>query len=107
VGSTNLFLARGGLEPEEIIRSTARGLYVTSLTGWWVGINPATGDFSSGAKGFWIENGEVVHPVKNVTIASNLLAMLAGVDAVGSNLLYRFGTVGPTFRVAEMKVGGV
>jgi PmbA protein len=107
VGSTNLFLARGGLEPEEIIRSTARGLYVTSLTGWWVGINPATGDFSSGAKGFWIENGEVVHPVKNVTIASNLLAMLVAVDAVGSNLLYRFGTVGPTFRVAEMKVGGV
>ena len=86
---------------------TGRGLHVTSLAGWWVGINPATGDFSSGAKGFWIEDGAAVHPVKNVTIASNLLTMLAGIDAVGSNLLHRFGTVGPTFRVSEMKVGGV
>lgn len=107
VASTNLFLAAGGIEPEEIVGSTARGLHVTSMTGWWVGINPATGDFSSGAKGFWVEDGEAVHPVKNVTIASNVLTMLAGIDAVGSNLFHRFGTVGPTFRVAEMKVGGV
>jgi len=106
VGSTNFFLAKGDLEPEEIIARTDRGLHVTSLAGWWVGINPATGDFSSGAKGFWIEKGKVVHPVKNVTIASDLLTMLAGIDAVGTDLLHRFGTAGPTFRVNQMKVGG-
>ena len=107
VAATNFYLAKGDLEAEEIIKTTGRGLHVTSLAGWWVGINPATGDFSSGAKGFWIEDGAVVHPVKNVTIASDILTMLSGIDAVGSNLYHRFSTVGPTFRVREMKVGGV
>lgn len=106
VASTNYYLAAGDLAPEEIVGQTERGLLVTSLAGWWVGINPTTGGFSSGAKGFWIENGVKVHPVKNVTIASDVLTMLSRVDAVGSNLFHRFGTVGPTFRVSEMKVGG-
>ncbi len=106
VGSTNYYLAAGDQAPGDIIKATSSGLHVTSLAGWWVGVNPTTGDFSSGARGFWIENGAVVHPVKNVTIASNLLTMLAGIDAVGNDLLHRFGTVGPTFRVSEMKVGG-
>jgi PmbA protein len=106
VGSTNYYLKAGDQAPEDIVKTTAMGLHVTSLAGWWVGINPTTGDFSSGAKGFWVENGAAVHPVKNVTIASNILTMLAGIDAVGTNLLHRFGTVGPTFRVSEMKVGG-
>jgi len=106
VASTNYFLAAGDTAPGDIIKTTKSGLHVTSLAGWWVGINPTTGDFSSGAKGFWIENGVVAHPVKNVTIASNLLAMLSGIDAVGTDLFHRFGRVGPTFRVNEMKVGG-
>ncbi|MGD9141781.1 MAG: TldD/PmbA family protein [bacterium] len=106
IATTNFFMARGGLDPEDIVKRTGTGLHVTSLAGWWTGINPTTGDFSSGAKGFWIEDGVAVHPVKNVTIASNLLSMLAGVDALGNNLFHRFGTVGPTFRISEMKVGG-
>jgi PmbA protein len=107
VASTNFYLAKGDLAPEEIVKQTALGLHVTSLAGWWTGINPTTGDFSSGAKGFWIENGKAVHPVKNVTVASNLMSMLAGVNAVGTDLLHRYGTVGPTFRIDEMKVGGI
>jgi PmbA protein len=106
VASTNYFMAAGEMAPADIIRTTTSGLHVTSLAGWWVGINPTTGDFSSGAKGFWIENGVSAHPVKGVTIASNLMAMLSGIDAVGTDLLHRFGTVGPTFRVNEMRVGG-
>jgi PmbA protein len=106
VASTNYFLAAGESTPDEIIARTDRGFLVTSLAGWWVGIDPATGGYSSGAKGFWIENGEKVYPVKNTTIASDVLTMLSRVDAVGSDLLHRFGTVGPTFRVSEMKVGG-
>lgn len=106
VGTTNYYLEAGGSDPADIIKTTNSGLHVTSLAGWWVGINPTTGDFSSGAKGFWIENGIRAHPVKNVTIASNLLTMLSGIDAVGTDILHRFGTVGPTFRVREMKVGG-
>jgi PmbA protein len=107
VASTNFYLAEGDRSHDEIIAETPRGFHVTSLAGWWVGINPATGDFSSGAKGFWIENGEAVRPVKNVTIASNIIAMLTGVDAVANNLYYRHATVGPSFRISEMRVGGI
>ena len=70
------------MDPEDIVASTERGLWVTELIG--MGFNPVTGDYSRGAAGLWIENGEVVHPVDEVTIAGNLADMLAGIDAVGT-----------------------
>lgn len=106
VGTSNFYLENGQSTPEEIIKSTARGLWVISLEGWWMGISPATGDFSSGARGFWIENGEVAYPAQNVTIASNLLDILRAVDAVGSDLRLSYPTGSPTLRVAEMSIGG-
>jgi PmbA protein len=106
VGNTNLFMDKGNSTPDEIIKSTNRGLWVMSLAGWWVGINPSTGDFSSGAKGLWVEGGEVVHPVRNVTIASNILDMLGSIDAVGNDLYLTDDVSSPTFRVGEMQVGG-
>jgi PmbA protein len=106
VGYTNLFLDKGAETPEAIIKSTGRGLWVVSLAGWWVGINPSTGDFSSGAKGLWVENGEVAHPVRNVTIASNILDMLTDIDAIGNDLEFRRATATPTFRIGTMNVGG-
>jgi PmbA protein len=107
VGNTNLFLNAGEVAPDTIIKTTDRGLWLRSLAGWWVGISPSTGDFSSGAKGLWVENGEVVHAVRNVTIASNVLEMLAGVNAVGDDLRFDRDTATPTFRIGEMMVGGV
>jgi PmbA protein len=107
VGYTNLFVEGGSTSPEEIMRSTESGLWLLSLAGWWVGIDPSTGDFSSGAKGLWIEDGEVAHPVKKVTIASNVIDMLAAVDAVGDDLSLRHAASSPTLRVGEMKIGGV
>lgn len=106
VAPTNFYLEKGVSTPEGIIKSTARGLFVMALTGWWMGISPSTGDFSSGARGLWIENGEAVFPVKNVTIASNLLDMLRSVDAVGNDLILKHPTAAPTIRIAEMSVGG-
>lgn len=106
VETSNFYIESGGLPPEDIIASTPRGLWALSLTGWWVGINPATGDFSSGARGLWIENGRVVHPVKNVTVASNVLDMLRGIDSVGNDLYLRQRTASPTVRIAEMSIGG-
>ena len=106
VRTTNYHMAGGGQSPEDIIKSTSRGLWVVNLTGWWMGISPATGDFSSGARGMWIENGQVQFPVKNVTVASNLLDMLSKIDGVGDDLVFRRATVAPTFRIAEMSVGG-
>jgi len=106
VGTSNLYLDKGASKPDDIVKSTARGLWVTGLTGWWMGISPATGDFSSGARGLWIENGEVAYPVRNVTVASNVLDMLRGVNAVGDDLAFDQDTVCPTLRIAEMSIGG-
>jgi PmbA protein len=106
VGNTNLFIEKGESTPEDIIKGTDRGLWLISLAGWWVGINPSTGDFSSGAKGLWVEGGEVAYPVRNVTIASNILDMLGSVDAVGNDLYLKDDISTPTFRIGEMQVGG-
>ena len=70
------------------------------------GFNPVTGDFSRGASGFWIENGELAFPVSEVTISSTLDAMLKGIDAVGDDLELKTSTAAPTLRVASMTISG-
>ena len=84
VGYTNLYLEPGPWAPEEIVRSVERGLYVTELIGF--GVNFVTGDYSRGAVGFWIENGELTYPVEEITIAGNLRSMLQDVEMVGRDL---------------------
>jgi PmbA protein len=107
IGFSNYYLAKGVTKPEEIIRSTDNGLYVMKLSGWWLGINPSSPEFSSAITGRWIRNGELGEPVSRVTVASTILDMLAGVDAVGNDLVFRDGTRCPTFRVAEMALSGI
>jgi PmbA protein len=104
VSSTNLWLEPGTRSPEEILATTERGFFVTSLFGH--GFNPVTGDFSRGAAGLWIEGGRPVHAVEEVTIAGNLGAMLEAVDAVGNDLLWLGSVAAPTLRVARMTVAG-
>jgi PmbA protein len=102
--TTNFILKAGTTAPEAILASTPRGLYVTELMGF--GFNPVTGDFSRGATGFWIENGERAYPVGEITISSTLDAMLKGIDAVGSDLVLKTSTASPTLRVATMTISG-
>lgn len=105
VGTTNLWLEPGGSGTlDEIVASTDRGLLVTELIG--MGFNPTTGDYSRGASGLWIENGEIVHPVEEITIASNLGDMLLAIDAIGSELVWRGRTAAPPIRIASMTVAG-
>src|SRR5439155_918072 len=104
VGATNFYLAPGTATPEEIIRSVQRGLYVTELIGF--GINMVTGDYSRGAVGFWIENGELAYPVEEITIAGNLKDMWMGVQAIGNDLVFRGRIASPTVKIAEMTVAG-
>ncbi len=104
VSPTNLWLEPGRESLDELVRNTERGLLVTGLFGQ--GFNPVTGDFSRGARGFWIERGERVHPVEEVTVAGNLADLLQGVDRVANDLL-RLGSLGaPSFRVACLTVAG-
>jgi PmbA protein len=103
-GTSNFVLEPGELEREAIIKSTERGLYVTEMMGF--GFNAITGDYSRGAAGFWIENGELSFPVSEVTVSSNLDTMLKSIDAIGNDLDDKTSTASPTFRVAKMTIAG-
>ena len=104
VGTTNLMLLPGSETPEALIRSVKSGLYVTELIGF--GVNGVTGDYSRGACGLWIENGELAYPVEEVTVAGNLLEMLDRIDGIGNDLVLRDRTVAPTVKIARMVVAG-
>jgi len=104
VGPTNFYLIPGTKSPEQIIGSVKEGLYVTELIGF--GINMVTGDYSRGASGFWIENGELAFPVEEITIAGNLKQMLKDIELVGSDLVFRGRIASPTVKISEMMVAG-
>jgi len=104
VGTTNLFPAAGEQSPEEILRGIPKGLYVTELIG--MGVNPVTGDYSRGAVGQWIVDGELAYPVEEITIAGNLLQMFQGIEAIGSDLELRHSVSAPTIKIGRMTVAG-
>jgi len=104
VGPTNFYLVPGAKTADEIIQTVKQGLYVTDLIGF--GINMVTGDYSRGAAGFWIEVGELAYPVEEITIAANLKDMFAGIEMVGSDLMFRGRIASPTVKIAEMMVAG-
>jgi PmbA protein len=102
--TSNLWLEPGTKTPEQIIASTKRGLLVTELIGQ--GFNPLTGDYSRGAAGLWIENGEIAFPVEEITIAGNFADMLRDIDAIGNDLVFLGATASPTLRIARMTIAG-
>jgi PmbA protein len=104
IGAGNLYLQPGALTPQEIIAAVPVGLFVTSLMGF--GVNMVTGDYSRGATGLWIENGELTHAVEEVTIAGNLAQMLREVTAIGNDLVFRGSVASPTIRIDGMTVAG-
>lgn len=104
VGHGNLYLERGDCDPADVVRSVKAGLYVTELIGF--GVNPVTGDYSRGAAGLWIENGEFAFPVAEVTIASTLPEMLAGIEMVAGDLEFRRSFASPTILIGEMVLSG-
>jgi len=101
--STNLAIEPGEKTPLELIAALKTGFYVTEVFGQ--GVNMVTGEYSRGASGFWIENGEIAYPVSEVTIASNLKAMF--LNMVPANDLDRnFGTAAPTLLIEGMTLAG-
>jgi PmbA protein len=104
VGCGNLYLEPGAQTPEEIIAEIPSGFFVTSLMGF--GTNIVTGDYSRGATGLWIENGQLTHAVEEVTVAGNLGEMLKNVAAIGNDLVFRGAIASPTLRIDGMTVAG-
>ncbi len=104
IGHGNFFLEAGEKTPEQIIAGVKNGFYVTELIG--SGVNTVTGDYSRGAVGLWIRDGELAFPVSEVTIASTLQEMLNGVAEIGSDLEFRGSVSAPTIMIGEMTVAG-
>jgi len=104
IGCGNLYVEPGTLTLEQILAEIPAGLYVTSLMGF--GVNVVTGDYSRGATGLWIENGQLTHAVEEVTIAGNLAEMLMNVTAIGNDLEFRGAIASPTLRIDGMTIAG-
>ena len=103
VGTSNLYMANGINSFDDMIRSIKSGFYATELIG--MGVNLITGDYSMGASGLWIENGEIAYPVNEITIASNLKEMFLNLSAA-NDLEFKYRTNAPTLRVDGMTLAG-
>ena len=101
--TSNLHLAPGQLSPEQMIGSLKQGLYITELIG--NSVNMVTGDYSRGASGFWIENGELAFPVSEITIAGNLGDMFMTLEPA-NDLIFKSSTNAPTCRVEGLTIAG-
>lgn len=104
IGGGNLFLEAGDLTPQQLLADVKSGFYVTELMGQ--GVNMVTGDYSRGAAGLWIENGELTYAVEEITIAGNLKEMLHNVTAIANDLEFRGSVTAPTLRIDGMTIAG-
>ena len=103
VTTTNLHMAAGDVSPADLMSNIKHGIYVTDLIG--MGVNGLTGDYSRGASGFIIENGEIKGAVDEVTIAGNLIDMFANLTPA-NDLEFRHATNVPTIRIDGMTLAG-
>ena len=104
VGPGNFYIEAGARSEADLIGGVRQGLYVTELIG--ASANTVTGDYSSGAAGLWIENGELAYPVSEITIAGNLNQMLMNLEQVGANLEFRSSIASPALLIGEMTISG-
>jgi PmbA protein len=104
IGAGNLFLENGSVSPQQLLADVKVGFYVTELMGF--GVNMVTGDYSRGAAGLWIENGELTFAVEEITIAGNLKEMLNNVTGIANDLEFRGAVASPTLRIDGMTIAG-
>jgi PmbA protein len=105
VGPSNFYLQAGTASPEEMVRSLDRGMILVRVLGH--GLNSITGDISRGAFGLWVEKGEIVYPVSEVTISGNLGTLLENVIQVGDDLEFRSAVCGPSLLVDGLTIAGL
>ena len=105
VGTTNFFIEPGSTSAQDLIKTVPTGLFITEVMGMHTA-NPISGDFSLGAAGIWIENGQFAQPVRGVAIAGNVLDFLTSIEEVGNDLRFYGGKGSPTLRIAKMTISG-
>jgi PmbA protein len=104
IGPGNYFLQPGPKSPKDLIGEIREGLYVTEFLGQ--GVNLVTGDYSRGASGLWISNGELTYPVEEITVAGNLKELFFNIAEIASDLEFRGSVAAPTLRIEGLIVGG-
>ncbi|MEW6456112.1 MAG: TldD/PmbA family protein [Acidobacteriota bacterium] len=104
VGISNFYLINGNISEKDLIGEVKDGLYLMETMG--AGVNPVTGDFSVGALGMWIENGKILYPVSEITIASNINGMLNNILGLGDNLEFRGAYASPSLLIDKITVSG-
>ncbi len=106
IGNNNYYMVGKKTVPKDsLIKSVSRGLLVRELIGVHTA-NPISGEFSLGATGLWIENGDIKHPVKGVTISGNLVDMLNRVEGIGSKIRFFGSTGAPPVLVSDIQISG-
>lgn len=105
VGATNFFIKPGEYTPEQLMEDIGSGFYVTEVMGMHTA-NPISGNFSVGASGIWIENGQLARPVRGVALAGNIKDVLNNIEGVGNDLNFFGGKGCPSLRIADMAVSG-
>lgn len=103
-GTRNLSMESSGQSFDELLKQMGTGVLVTELIGH--GLNLVTGDYSRGAAGFWVENGEIQHPVEEFTVAGNLKTMFKNLVAVGNDIDTRSGTLTGSWLLDNLTIGG-
>lgn len=108
IGSTNFYLSPGNINPDEILKKVSKGIYITRVMAMH-SVNLVSGDFSVGAQGIMIENGEKTYPVRGITIAGNILEMLNLIDEIGNDLKFHPAADNcgsPTLLINNLSIGG-
>jgi PmbA protein len=105
IGGSNRLWLGGDSDPAALVDGVKDGLYLTDLMGF--GINQTTGDFSRGAAGVWIEDGQLSDPVVEINVSGNLKQMLRDIDGVGSDVQWFGGSAAPTIRMSKLMVSGL
>ncbi len=108
IGTTNFYISRGKSSQSELLSKVTRGILITKVMAMH-SVNPISGDFSVGASGFMIENGERTFPVRGITIAGNLLELLHAIEEVGSDLTFSpfsSNCGSPSLLISSLSIGG-
>ena len=103
-GVHNLYINHDDVSLDDMVKEMGKGLLITEVMGQ--GVNTVTGDYSRGASGFWVENGEIQYPVEEFTLASRLQDMFMGLQKVGNDLDVRGGVITGSWLIDNMTVAG-
>ena len=103
-GTHNLIIETGAQNLEQLLSTMGSGVLITELMG--MGVNILTGDYSRGIAGFWVENGEIRHPVEEITAAGNLREMFLGIQAIGNDVDMRSGIRTGSVLIDHMTIAG-